>query len=79
MAEIATLITAPAAGSMVQAIAASPGIAIGPAHIQVLQTFDYPLRGESSVVERERLQKALNEVRQDIEGLISRSQSKAIR
>jgi multiphosphoryl transfer protein len=57
VAEIATLITAPAAGSTVQAIAASPGIAIGPAHIQVLQTFDYPLRGESCVVERERCKK----------------------
>ncbi|MEB0205337.1 phosphoenolpyruvate--protein phosphotransferase [Pseudomonas sp. CCC3.1] len=79
VAEIAAVITAPAAGSVLQAIPAAPGIAIGPAHIQVLQVFDYPLRGESSAVERERLQKALGEVRQDIEGLIQRSQSKAIR
>ena len=79
VAEIAAVMTAPAAGSVLQAIPAAPGIAIGPAHIQVLQVFDYPLRGESSAVERERLQKALGEVRQDIEGLIQRSQSKAIR
>ena len=79
VAEIAAVMTAPAAGSVLQAIPAAPGIAIGPAHIQVLQVFDYPVRGESSAVERERLQKALGEVRQDIEGLIQRSQSKAIR
>ena len=79
VAEIAAVMTAPAAGSVLQAIPAAPGIAIGPAHIQVLQVFDYPLRGESSAIERERLQKALAEVRQDIEGLIQRSQSKAIR
>ncbi|WP_019410895.1 phosphoenolpyruvate--protein phosphotransferase [Pseudomonas psychrophila] len=79
VAEIAAVMTAPIAGSVLQAIPAAPGIAIGPAHIQVLQVFDYPLRGESSTIERERLQKALAEVRQDIEGLIQRSQSKAIR
>ena len=79
VAEIAAVMTAPTAGSVLQAIPAAPGIAIGPAHIQVLQVFDYPLRGESSAIERERLQKALAEVRQDIEGLIQRSQSKAIR
>ena len=45
----------------------------------MLQVLDYPVRGESSVVERERLQHALTEVRQDIETLIQRSQSKAIR
>ena len=79
VADIATVITAPAAGSVIQAIPAAPGIAIGPAHIQVLQTFDYPMRGESSVVERERLHQAVAQVRLDIEGLIERSQSKAIR
>ena len=70
---------APASGSLIQAIAAAPGIAIGPAHIQVLQPFDYPLRGESTSAERERLSAALREVRGDIQGLIERSKSKAIR
>lgn len=79
LAEIAEVVLAPAAGSVIHAVAASPGIAIGPAHIQVLQTFDYPLRGESSAVERERLHGAISAVRQDIETLIQRSQSKAIR
>jgi len=72
-------LSAPLAGSQVQAIAAAPGIAIGPAHIQVLQVFDYPLRGESCAIERERLHSALADVRRDIQGLIERSQSKAIR
>ncbi|WP_339528968.1 phosphoenolpyruvate--protein phosphotransferase [Pseudomonas mucidolens] len=77
--EVEPLISAPASGSLVQAIAAAPGIAIGPAHIQVLQPFEYPLRGESAGVERERLQAALAEVRRDIQGLIERSSAKAIR
>ncbi|MDF3241630.1 phosphoenolpyruvate--protein phosphotransferase [Pseudomonas veronii] len=72
-------LSAPLAGSQIQAIAAAPGIAIGPAHIQVLQPFDYPLRGESSVIERQRLHASLADVRGDIQGLIERSQAKAIR
>ncbi|WP_460118210.1 phosphoenolpyruvate--protein phosphotransferase [Pseudomonas sp. S2_C03] len=77
--EVAEVLLAPVAGSVVRAIPAAPGIAIGPAHIQVLQAIDYPLRGESAAVERQRLQQALAQVRQDIAGLIERSQSKAIR
>jgi len=72
-------LSAPLAGSQIQAIAAAPGIAIGPAHIQVLQPFDYPLRGESSAIERQRLHASLADVRGDIQGLIERSQAKAIR
>ena len=72
-------VLAPADGSQLVAVPASPGIAIGPAHIQVLQAFDYPMQGESAAVERERLEKALAEVRQDIQGLIERSKAKAIR
>lgn len=77
--DIEPVLSAPASGSLVQAIAAAPGIAIGPAHIQVLQPFEYPLRGESPAVERQRLHAALTDVRQAIQGLIERSQSKAIR
>jgi len=77
--DIAPVISAPQAGSQLQAIAAAPGIAIGPAHIQIQQVFDYPLRGESSAIERQRLQDALADVRRDIQGLIERSQAKAIR
>ncbi|AZF09041.1 PTS system, fructose-specific IIA component [Pseudomonas sp. R2-37-08W] len=78
-ADIEPVISAPLPGSQIQAIAAAPGIAIGPAHIQVQQVFDYPLRGETCAVERQRLHSALSDVRRDIEGLIERSQSKAIR
>ncbi|QIH06154.1 MULTISPECIES: phosphoenolpyruvate--protein phosphotransferase [unclassified Pseudomonas] len=77
--ELAAPVSAPAAGSLVQAVPAAPGIAIGPAHVQVQQAIDYPLRGESAAIERQRLQKALGEVREDIQGLIQRSQAKAIR
>ncbi|KRP62438.1 phosphoenolpyruvate--protein phosphotransferase [Pseudomonas trivialis] len=77
--EIEPIISAPLAGSQSQAIAAAPGIAIGPAHIQVQQVFDYPLRGESCAIERQRLQDALADVRGEIQGLIERSQAKAIR
>lgn len=77
--DIEPVLSAPLSGSQLQAIAAAPGIAIGPAHIQVLQLFDYPLRGESAGLERQRLHTALSDVRQDIQGLIERSQAKAIR
>ncbi|NWC08569.1 phosphoenolpyruvate--protein phosphotransferase [Pseudomonas agarici] len=77
--EVAEALTAPGAGSQVQAIAGAPGIAIGPAYIQVPQTFDYPLRGQSAVLERQRLHSALSEVRRDIDGLIQRSKAQAIR
>lgn len=78
-AVVAKPVNAPAAGSVLQAVPASPGIAMGPAHVQVLQAFEYPQQGESVAAERERLQKALAEVRRDIENLIQRSKSKAIR
>lgn len=77
--DIEPTVSAPLSGSQIQAIAAAPGIAIGPAHIQIQQVFDYPLRGESSSIERQRLQDALTEVRRDIQSLIERSQAKAIR
>ncbi|MBD8616359.1 phosphoenolpyruvate--protein phosphotransferase [Pseudomonas putida] len=70
---------APRTGAQVQGVAAAPGIAMGPAHIQVLHDFEFPLRGESVAIERERLQAALGQVRQDIEGLIQRAQAQAIR
>lgn len=78
-AVVAKPVNAPAAGSVLQAVPASPGIAMGPAHVQVLQAFEYPQQGESVAAERERLHKALAEVRRDIENLIQRSKSKAIR
>ncbi len=72
-------LVAPAAGSTVQGVAAAPGIASGPAHVQRQQAFDYPLRGESPALERQRLADALLRVRGDIEQLIQRSDASAIR
>ena len=68
-----------AVGAQVQGIAAAPGIAMGPAHVQVLQAFEFALRGESQGQERDRLQAALAQVRQDIDGLIQRAKAQAIR
>jgi phosphocarrier protein FPr len=79
VAVVAKETSAPLDGAQIAAVPASPGIAIGPAHIQVLQAFDYPMQGESAAIERERLERALTEVRQDIQGLIQRSKAKAIR
>ncbi len=76
---ITAKVQAPVPGQQINGIAAAPGIAMGPAHVQVLQEFDYPLRGESHDLEHQRLQAALLQVREDIEGLIRRSQAKAIR
>ncbi|MBH3427989.1 phosphoenolpyruvate--protein phosphotransferase [Pseudomonas alkylphenolica] len=71
-------LVAPEAGAVIQGVAAAPGIASGPAQVQVLREFDYPLRGESLPVERQRLQQALATVNGEIEALIQRSQAKAI-
>ncbi|MDD2057388.1 phosphoenolpyruvate--protein phosphotransferase [Pseudomonas sp. GD03860] len=72
------VLQAPEAGAMLQGVPAAPGIASGPAHIQVLREFDYPLRGESLPIERQRLQQALAAVNSEIAALIQRSQAKAI-
>ena len=71
--------TRPENGVTLQGVAAAPGIASGPAHVQLLHSFDYPLRGESPAVERQRLQQALERVRDEIEALIQRSRASAIR
>ncbi|MFJ3484797.1 phosphoenolpyruvate--protein phosphotransferase [Pseudomonas sp. NPDC090202] len=79
LAEVSPALSAPIAGAQIQAVPASPGIAIGPAHVHVLPVLEYPLRGESQEVERQHLHGALAQVRQDIDGLIQRSTAKAIR
>jgi phosphoenolpyruvate-protein phosphotransferase len=72
-------VVAPAAGTQIQGVAAAPGIAFGPAHVEVLRDYDYPVRGESLLIERERLQQALAQVRDDLGGLIQRAKAPAIR
>lgn len=75
---VATL-AGPEHGATLQGVAAAPGIASGPAHVQRLQHFEFPLRGESPAAERQRLQQALAQVRDEIEALIQRSRATAIR
>ncbi|HBP5361451.1 MULTISPECIES: phosphoenolpyruvate--protein phosphotransferase [Pseudomonas aeruginosa group] len=67
------------AGDRLPAIAASPGIASGPAHVQVAQRFEFQPRGESPAHERERLLRAKRAVDEEIVGLVERSTVKAIR
>lgn len=64
---------APVAGSVIQGVSASPGIATGPAHVCVERDIDYPLRGESAVLERDKLQQALQAVNAELQALITRS------
>ncbi|QXH46127.1 phosphoenolpyruvate--protein phosphotransferase [Pseudomonas xanthosomatis] len=65
---------APVAGSIVQGVAAAPGIACGPAHLCVERDIDYPLRGESPAQERQKLQNALEAVHADLQALVQRSE-----
>lgn len=64
---------APAFGSRIQGVAASPGIVCAPAHIQTERTIDYPLRGESLQHERAQLSGALTVVSNELQGLVQRS------
>lgn len=69
----------PPAGSQLQAVCASPGIAIGPAHVPSLQPLEYPQHGESIAAEQARLRTALVEIRVDIEAVIAHTDAPAIR
>ena len=69
----AAALVAPPAGSRIQGVGASPGIACGPAHIQVQRDIDYPLRGESPARERLKLQQALEGVNGELQALVQRS------
>lgn len=73
------VVSAPQAGSRLQAIAASPGIASGPAYLQVVRRFEFAERGVSVEVERERLDAALAAISAEIEALVQRTGVKAIR
>ncbi|PNB25957.1 phosphoenolpyruvate--protein phosphotransferase [Pseudomonas sp. DP16D-E2] len=64
---------APTPGSTLQGVAAAPGIASGPAHVQVERDIDYPLRGESPAQERARLRQAIDTVHADLQALVQRS------
>ncbi|CAG8868003.1 hypothetical protein PS627_02764 [Pseudomonas fluorescens] len=64
---------APAVGSRIQGVAASPGIVCGPAHIHAERKIDYPLRGESLHHERAKLSGALAVVISELQVLVQRS------
>ncbi|WP_040261719.1 phosphoenolpyruvate--protein phosphotransferase [Pseudomonas massiliensis] len=70
---------APAAGSTLRAVSAAPGIAIGPAHVEAPVQFTYPARGESPALERQRLETAVSQVREDLQQLIAGGAAKSIR
>ncbi len=72
-------VRAPEAGSVLHAVAAAPGFASGPAYPRRAPCFQYALQGQSSDVERRRLQEALSHVRDDLDRLIADSQAVAIR
>jgi len=73
VASAAAPLQAPAAGSWVQGVSASPGIASGPAHVCVERDIDYPLRGESPAQERLKLRDALDAVNGELQTLVQRS------
>ncbi|WP_313431464.1 fused PTS fructose transporter subunit IIA/HPr protein, partial [Pseudomonas sp.] len=73
VASAAAPLQAPAAGSCVQGVSASPGIASGPAHVCVERDIDYPLRGESPAQERLKLRDALEAVNGELQALVQRS------
>jgi phosphocarrier protein FPr len=58
---------------------AAPGIASGPAHLQVEPKFHYPARGESPEIEAQRLAEAKAAIATEIEALVAHSRSKAVR
>ncbi|ACO77446.1 fructose-specific multiphosphoryl transfer protein [Azotobacter vinelandii CA] len=70
---------APAAGTRLQAVAAAPGIAIGPALVRTPLELDYPQRGQGMLVELQRLDSALAQVTADIQRLIDDSEEANVR
>lgn len=66
-------------GEWLDAIAAAPGIASGPAHLQVEPTFQFPAHGESPEIEAQRLAEAKAAIATEIEALVAHSRSKAVR
>ncbi|MCW2290540.1 phosphocarrier protein FPr [Pseudomonas sp. BIGb0408] len=71
--------SAPSAGTRLQAVAASPGIASGPAFVRRVPRLDYPAEGEGVSVERERLDAALQHIDGEIQRLVERSQEASVR
>lgn len=78
-APVEQTVVAPVAGSRVHAVAASPGIASGPAFVRRMPKLDYPERGEGVAAERQRLDEALQHIDGEIQRLVERSDEASIR
>ena len=74
-----TRLPAPAAGARIQAVAAAPGIAMGPALVRIAQAFEYSHHGAGMVVELQRLRQALTQVNRHIQQLIESTAEANIR
>ncbi|MDX1724057.1 MAG: phosphoenolpyruvate--protein phosphotransferase [Pseudomonas sp.] len=70
---------APAAGARLQAVAAAPGIAIGPALVRVPPVLDYPQQGQGAALEQQRLSAALEQVGADIQRVVEATAEANIR
>ncbi|WP_188983425.1 phosphoenolpyruvate--protein phosphotransferase [Pseudomonas matsuisoli] len=79
IAECEPAVAALARGARIQAVVASPGIAIGPALVRKPLQLDFPEKAQDAAHERARLDKALAEVHDDITRLIANSSEKSIR
>ncbi|MBS7663897.1 phosphoenolpyruvate--protein phosphotransferase [Pseudomonas lalucatii] len=77
--EQAPAVPVPTPGMRIQAVAAAPGIAIGPALVRVAPSFDYPEHGQGAAAERQRLGLALEQVGVDIQELIETTEADNIR
>ncbi|MDC0707827.1 phosphoenolpyruvate--protein phosphotransferase [Stigmatella sp. ncwal1] len=63
----------PKADELLTAIPASPGIAIAPAYVLKLPTFQYPERAANAAQERQRLERALQGGHEQLEALVKRT------
>ncbi|MHA6492542.1 phosphoenolpyruvate--protein phosphotransferase [Pseudomonas borbori] len=72
-------VQAPQAGARIQAVAAGPGIASGPALVRIVPQLDYPQQGQGNATERQRLSAALAAIEADIQRLVEASDEASVR
>ncbi|NQD94517.1 phosphoenolpyruvate--protein phosphotransferase, partial [Pseudomonas sp. CrR25] len=69
----------PVPGARLQAVAAAPGIAIGPALVRLAPVCEYPQQGQGAALERRRLDQALARVDADIQRLVEATEAANVR
>ncbi len=79
VAVVSPKVQPPAPGARIQAVAAAPGIAIGPALVRIPQEFDYPQQGQGPALERQRLSQALAQVGAAIQRLVETTAEASVR